>query len=494
VALQQRLSDWANDDAPKLTMLWLNGMAGTGKSAIATTFAHNMEKDGLLGATFFVDRQVIERTDIRRIVQSLAYDLAEGDHTRLRALWSALCAKPTITSMRLREQVQALIKKPLDATRNETLVIVIDGLDECMPSDGALLLSTLVECLASFPIKLLISSRNDQDIAGMFAVIPHYPILLQEQPVEEVRKDVRLYWEQSLDELCPPRGGTNWRHLVSLDRLADLTGHLFIYATTILKMVQNVRHNRIKELTELVGRANLSPKEDKRSLLYDLYLCILSQAVSDHDGIVNPKSVLRLRDILEVVIFARHPLTPIALSQLLDMEMDELDGYLATLVSVLIVPNVASTDAVVRPLHQSFPDFVCQQGERVHPDLTIDAVTTNAHLTKYCLARLNKELKFDICAIRDASLFNQEVQDLEDLLKHRVPLALRYSCNSWAAHCLDSIRASGSQPEVPLGLIEFCHTHLLHWVELLSLINGLKDILQVLPMLIAALEVTLGAF
>jgi hypothetical protein len=35
VALHRDLSAWAHDDAHELTTLWLNGMAGTGKSAIA---------------------------------------------------------------------------------------------------------------------------------------------------------------------------------------------------------------------------------------------------------------------------------------------------------------------------------------------------------------------------------------------------------------------------------------------------------------------------
>jgi hypothetical protein len=490
VALQQQLSDWANDDAPKLTTLWLNGMAGTGKSAISTTFAHIMSDEGLLGATFFVDRQVAERTDIHRIVQSLAYDLAEGDHSRLSALWSALCAKPTIKDMPLREQVQALIRRPLDSTYSETLVIVIDGLDECVPSDGALLLSTLVEGLAGFPIKLLISSRNNQDIASRFAVIPHTAILLQEQPLEEVENDVRLYWEHSLDKMCPPGGDTDWRHAVSLDRLAELTGHLFIYATTILKMIQNVKHSRIEVLTNLVREANPSPEEGKRSLLNDLYFRILSQAISDHDGTVSPKSVRRMREILEVVIFARHPLTRCALSQLLDMKTDELDGHLYSLNSVLIVPDTNSADGVVRPLHQSFPDFVCQQGGRVHRDLVIKPAVANKHLTEHCLARLDKELHFDICNIRDPSLFNDEVEDLEDQLRIHAPLALRYSCNFWVVHFLEDVHASGPQCETPSGLLGFCENHLLHWIELLSLMNGLNKIMQVLPTLLVALEVT----
>jgi hypothetical protein len=493
VALQQHLSDWANDDAPKLTTLWLNGMAGTGKSAISTTFAHIMADEGLLGATFFVDRQVAERTDIHRIVQSLAYDLAEGDHNRLSALWSALCAKPTIKDMPLREQVQALIRRPLDSTYSETLVIVIDGLDECVPSDGALLLSTLVEGLAGFPIKLLISSRNNQDIASRFAVIPHTAILLQEQPLEEVENDVRLYWEHSLDKMCPPGGDTDWRHAVSLDRLAELTGHLFIYATTILKIIKNVKHSRIEELTNLVGEANPSPEAAKRSLLNDLYFRILSQAVSDHDDTVNPKSVRRMREILQVVIFARHPLTRCALSQLLDMKTDELDAHLATLVSVLIVPDTTSADDVIRPLHQSFPDFVVQHAGRVHYDLIIDAATANAHFTEHCLARLNKDLHADMCHIRDPSLFNNEVKGLDVLLQLYIPLGLRYLCRFWTVHYLEYVRATGPQSEGPLGLDRFCQDHLLHWIELLSLIDGLSDALRLLPTLLAVLKVYLAS-
>jgi hypothetical protein len=490
--LQQELSDWVNDGAPGLTTLWLNGMAGTGKSAISTTFAQNMDDEGLLGATFFIDRQVADRTDPHRIVQSLAYDLAERDTGRLRALWSTLRAKPTIKEIPLREQVQALIKRPLDATCSETLVIVIDGLDECSPSDGIQLLSTLVACLAGFPIKLLVSSRRDQDIAGRFEIVPHTQILLQEQPVEELKEDVRLYWEHSLDELCPPRGDADWRHSVSLDRLADLTGHLFIYAATILKIVQNFRHNRVEELTKLLETSNNSIETDKRSVLNDLYLGILSRAASDYDGTVNPRSVHHLRNILEVVIFARHPLTSRALVQLLNIETDVLNGYLASLVSVLVIPDANHADGVIRPLHQSFPDFVCQHSGQVHHDLAINATTANVHLTKHCLARLNKELHFDMCDIRDPSLFNHEVEDLEDRLREHVSLALRYSCEFWPVHCLSCVSSVDLQSQVLLGLLEFCRNHLLHWIELLSLIDGLHIISRDISKLLSAFEVTLA--
>jgi hypothetical protein len=228
VLVQQNLLAWANDGAPELTTLWLNGMAGTGKSAIAKTFAENMEDERLLGATFFVDRQFAERRDPVRIVQSLAYDLAEHDHIRLHALWSSLREKPSIKDMPLHDQVKALIQKPMEAGSSEPLLILIDALDECKQPDRAELLSNLVACLARFPVKLFVTSRNEGDIAQQFDRMCHMRVNLQEI---DVLDDVRLYWTHGLDMLCPSHD-SDWRSTVSLDRLVELAGPLFIYATT----------------------------------------------------------------------------------------------------------------------------------------------------------------------------------------------------------------------------------------------------------------------
>jgi Cdc6-like AAA superfamily ATPase len=145
VAIQTEMGDWANDGAPELTTLWVNGMAGTGKTAIASTFARNMEDQGMLGATFFIDRQQAERRDLSRIVQTLAYDLAKHSHEQLHAVWTVLRDDPTFERLPYQEQMRLLIKHPLDITRPRTLVIVIDGLDECGVSDGVSLLSTFVK-------------------------------------------------------------------------------------------------------------------------------------------------------------------------------------------------------------------------------------------------------------------------------------------------------------------------------------------------------------
>jgi hypothetical protein len=471
-------------------------MAGIGKSAIARTFAQRMEDEGLLGATFFVDRQVADRRDPHRIIQSFAYDLAVHDHDRLRALWSSLCSDPTIMDKPLQDQVKKLIKEPLDGRCSQSLVIVIDGLDECTPSDGVRLLSTLVTYLSDFPIKLFISSRGDQDIVETFRDIEHAEIRPQDRHSDEVSGDVRRYWEDSLDKLRVRSRLVDWRPLVSLDLLVELTGPLFIYATTVVRIIQNTRSSPIKKLNELLeksrsgsGSAIAFAGTSNRTALEALYFYILTEAVKDDDG-VNAEYVHQLHNILEVIIFARDPLTPKALSDLLRIDGNELHNYLVTLSSVLFVPDDTDADGVIRPLHQSFFDFILQQAGHTHPELAINLADATARITELCLWQCSELLHLDICDIRDPSLFNVEVLDLQLRLKKHVSESLRYACRFWAFHFLEHIYAARSRCQLPFGLEDFCNKHLLHWIEVMSLIKCLDEVQWILPELLSVMNVS----
>jgi hypothetical protein len=501
LAILQQLSSWTSNDAPGLTTSWLNGMAGTGKSAIANTFAKDSEDKGHLGASFFVDRQQADRRDPHRIVQSLAYQLAEQSSERLRALWSSLCSEPNIMDViddsSLKKQVRALVKKPLDADCSGPLVILIDGLDECTPSDGARLLSTMVDCLSTLPIKLFVASRSDTDIIESFGAILPTGICLQDQPAHQVAKDVRLYWEDGLDTLCRKRRLPSWRSVVSIELLVELTGQLFIYATTILKVIQNTKGNPITKLQELLKVSRSGARftmafvlSAKPSPLEELYVHILTEAVKDNDGQVNSEYAVELRDVLETIVFAREPLTVPALSELLGFERIKLDNYLSTLISLLVVPDVTDELGVIRPFHQSFPDFLVKHGERIHSGLRVDSTIADVHIAERCFVILHKYLRFNICGIQNPSLFNNEVPNLAARLSQYVSAALRYSCQYWFVHWLEHMHAAGLEWQVPKGLLEFCDKNLLHWIEVLSLIEGLDAVLRAMPELLTVMNVS----
>src|ERR1700753_3128916 len=57
-------------------IFWLNGLAGTGKSTIAQTFAETSFADGKLGASFFCSRDFEDRSNIQNIFPTLAFPLA----------------------------------------------------------------------------------------------------------------------------------------------------------------------------------------------------------------------------------------------------------------------------------------------------------------------------------------------------------------------------------------------------------------------------------
>ena len=57
-------------------VFWLNGLAGTGKSTIAQTFAETTFADGKLGASFFCSRDFKNHSNLQAIFPTLAFQLA----------------------------------------------------------------------------------------------------------------------------------------------------------------------------------------------------------------------------------------------------------------------------------------------------------------------------------------------------------------------------------------------------------------------------------
>jgi hypothetical protein len=100
---------------------------------------------------------------------------------------------------------------------------------------------------------------------------------------------------------------------------------------------------------------------------------------------------------------------------------------------------------------------------------------------------------------------DDEREGESDALLHRFPAdraprafatevascAGRHSCCFWVIHCLEHIRAANMQAEIPDGLDDFCASHLLHWIEVLSLTGDLYDIQRTMPELVLMVQVRL---
>jgi adenylylsulfate kinase-like enzyme len=88
-----QLEQWSKDEQDK-RVFWLNGLAGTGKSTIAQTFAEMCFADGKLGASFFCSRDFDDRSNLRSIFPTLAFQLAHRYPQFRRGVASGLDGEP----------------------------------------------------------------------------------------------------------------------------------------------------------------------------------------------------------------------------------------------------------------------------------------------------------------------------------------------------------------------------------------------------------------
>jgi Cdc6-like AAA superfamily ATPase len=110
-------------------IFWLNGLTGTGKSAIAQTVADRCDAYGRLGSSVFCSRDVNSHNNLRSIFPTLAIQLAQKDPEVRSILVPLLRSNPDVVYESPSDQVEKLIVKPLKS-RNVPAVIVIDTLDE----------------------------------------------------------------------------------------------------------------------------------------------------------------------------------------------------------------------------------------------------------------------------------------------------------------------------------------------------------------------------
>src|SRR6266550_3035038 len=175
--LCQIISDWTNDSYPRQRIMWLNGPAGAGKSAIAQTIAERY-KDNRLAASFFFLRNTPDRGVASRLFLTLAWQLAASIAETLPYIESALNTERLLYSKSINIQFDHLIVKDLEnilrdkhGLRPDRPLLIIDGVDECVTEqDQKLFLTLIADALArtSIPLRFLICSRPEAHIKETF--------------------------------------------------------------------------------------------------------------------------------------------------------------------------------------------------------------------------------------------------------------------------------------------------------------------------------------
>jgi len=206
VEVLQQLEEWLEDEQSQ-PVFWLNGLAGTGKSTIAQTFAEIAFAEGKLGASFFCSRDFEDRSNLQAILPTLAFQLAYQCPLYREQLLQVLRANPGVGHGSLCPQMEALMVGPFQATQIPTLII-IDALDECRDEEPAsALLSVLSRYVDKIPhVKFFITGRPEPRIRSGFRLVslwPHTEILrLHDVEPDVVDSDIKLFLKTWLTDIA----------------------------------------------------------------------------------------------------------------------------------------------------------------------------------------------------------------------------------------------------------------------------------------------------
>jgi hypothetical protein len=459
-----------NRDPSRERVFWLNGLAGTGKTTVARTIATRAHKQGRLAATFFFSRNIAATRAPSVILPTIAYQLAHYQEAFRSSVCTAIASDEAVGTRVIAAQANILFDKiALVGVSNEPLLIVVDALDECYVEgscEGGDAIPLLLTKLGSLPhIKILITSRVEDTIKRMFDRMANQ-LALHDIEADIVQSDIHLYFKHRLTSLARSR-----KLLLPfptdnvLNELVQRAGTLFIYAATVVKWVSDPKAQPTLRLQQVLEQ-DIDEVAYQHRKLDGMYTQILVQA-AETTG--NPKPHERaLRKILSAIVFLQEPMPPSALAVLVDEEK-RAAAILPLLSSVLLVDDKAP----VRLFHPSFPDFITNEERCIDSRFLVSRSKGHLQLATRCLEIMNVGLGRDICDIRDPSLSNSEVADLEERLACAVPLELRYACQYWHIH----LQYAGvfSDSGLLAVLETFCARHLLHWVEVLSLLNKLPS-------------------
>jgi len=182
---------WSSESG---SILWLHGPAGAGKSAIAQSFCQKLVAESCLGASFFFKRGHPSRGSGNKLFPTIAYQLSlclPGFDTAISEIMEQ---NPSIIDRDLSIQLQKLIIEPCRRSIcTGTLVIVIDGLDEC---EGQNIQQEILRSIGTIiregpiPLRFFVASRPEPHIREIFSgalIGIHHPVNI-EQSFEEVRK------------------------------------------------------------------------------------------------------------------------------------------------------------------------------------------------------------------------------------------------------------------------------------------------------------------
>ncbi|KAJ6564106.1 hypothetical protein B0H19DRAFT_1067698 [Mycena capillaripes] len=283
-AILDELRAWALDTNPESSLLWLNGSAGAGKSAIAQMFAGECAHQGRLGASFFFRRGHTNRGTWQKLFATVAYQLATSVSEFRLPIQQSVDNDKLVIGRSMAVQFEKLLVDPFNhaPTLQFLPIIVLDGLDECEGNKiQQEILRLFIQAIRAgrLPVRILIASRPEPHLREVLDADDVFGICQQSElsADEFAYDDIRTYLRDEFSRIHlehKARGidlGAVWPGQKALEHLVRKSSGIFIYAATVVWFVDDEYSHPISGLDSVF---RLDP--NSTAPLDDLYTQILS--------------------------------------------------------------------------------------------------------------------------------------------------------------------------------------------------------------------------
>ncbi|KAF2861192.1 tricorn protease domain 2-containing protein [Piedraia hortae CBS 480.64] len=481
VQIRQTILNWATT-ANDQRVFWLSGKAGTGKSTIARTVAHELAKQGYLVGSFFFRRGRGDLDRVRYLLPTIARQMAESIPSISHEIAAAIHGVPPVDERPLTSQFDALIKDPLSGYNTghatDVRVIVIDALDECEDWGAIGNVMSLWPKLAahtSMNLRVFVTSRSDHKVGDKLSRLE--PSGLQREKLENlqtstIKQDLTLFCNDELRKLREESKSIlshdaledGWPGEIVVNKLVDICQPLFIAASTIFR---DVSSNPRQRLQRWVDRLNFCDAD----ALSVIYSDILEQAAD-----LDKEWLSWFNKVIKPIALLQSPLTISALTDLLGGGDPMLvTNALKPLSSVIDFPSgkevKAGSWATVRIYHESFRDFLMGSNLKGKSSFWTDEAKTHGVLLGKCIALLKHKLGRNVCKQNDPAAEQYSLPP--EHVGRFIPMAVQYACHNWVNHASHSKHKIEDDGQVD----RFLRTCFLFWIEAMAWLDKVGEVL-----------------
>ncbi|KIM27014.1 hypothetical protein M408DRAFT_176560 [Serendipita vermifera MAFF 305830] len=454
-------------------MLWVYGMPGIGKSAIANSICRRLDDMKQLGGSFFCRRDDPARSETKSVLPTLIYRLARmyGPYRNrvAQALRDDLQLMPQLASGEL--FLSSL--RSLNAHPSRALVLVVDAFDECGDPDTRrqVLGHLLKACQRNQWLKAIVISRPEHDIRSFFNTNDIVGRDLGQD--DNSRTDIRHFTEVRMKMVADKRQVSQdpepWVGERRLGLIVNRSGGLFIFVETLSQYLMRYRNPKPP-----LDRLLEGPSEEASIELHKLYLAAIESRVNAEEA----ESRLISRAVIGVA--PHRALCDESIAAFTGLEIGIVISWVDDLSSLLYRDKTIQNGIRVR--HISILEYFT--GRFCPLDFRVDVKQADVELSTYSLQTMMRELRFNICGLETSCLPNSDINNLSERVRENISDILQYSCLHWSSHLCANLDPAST--EICQLLDSFLRgERFLYWLEVLSVMGKVPTAIVSLRRIIA---------